>query len=96
MRVGIILEVRNTPEKETATHSNILAWRMLRTEEPGGLRSMWSQQSRTRLKRLAGVAACNTPWASQVALLVKNLPAKAANIREVGLISVRKIPWRSK
>ena len=44
MRVGIILEVHNTPEKETATHSNILAWRMLRTEEPGGLRSMWSHR----------------------------------------------------
>ena len=27
-------------EKETATHSSILAWRILWTEEPGGLRSM--------------------------------------------------------
>ena len=25
-------------------------------------------------------------WASQVALMVKNLPAKAGNIRDVGLI----------
>ena len=24
-------------EKETATHSNILAWKISRTEEPGGL-----------------------------------------------------------
>ena len=30
-------------EKETATHSSILAWRIPRTEEPGGLRSMGSQ-----------------------------------------------------
>ena len=27
-------------EKETATHSSILAWRIQWTEEPGGLQSM--------------------------------------------------------
>ena len=27
-------------EKEMATHSNMLAWRILWTEEPGGLYSM--------------------------------------------------------
>ena len=27
-------------EKEMATHSNVLAWRILGTEEPGGLPSM--------------------------------------------------------
>ena len=32
-------------EKEMATHSSILAWRILWTEEPGGLRSMGSQES---------------------------------------------------
>ena len=31
-------------EKEMATQSNILAWRILWTEEPGGLRSMGSQR----------------------------------------------------
>ena len=30
-------------EKEMAAHSNILAWRIPRTEEPGGLQSMGSQ-----------------------------------------------------
>ena len=30
-------------EKEMALHSGILAWRIPRTEEPGGLRSMGSQ-----------------------------------------------------
>ena len=35
-------------EKEMATHSSILAWRIPWTEEPGGLPSMESQ-SRTRL-----------------------------------------------
>ena len=31
-------------EKEMATHSSILAWRILWTEEPGGLQSMGSQR----------------------------------------------------
>ena len=33
-------------EKGMATHSNILAWRIPRTEEPGGLQSMGSQRVR--------------------------------------------------
>ena len=32
-------------EKEMATHSSILAWRIPWTEEPGGLQSMGSQKS---------------------------------------------------
>ena len=35
-------------EKDTATHSSILAWRIPWTEEPGGLQSIGSQ-SQTRL-----------------------------------------------
>ena len=31
-------------EKEMATHSNILAWKISWTEEPGGLQSMGSQR----------------------------------------------------
>ena len=31
-------------EKEMATHSHILAWRILWTEEPGGLQSIVSQR----------------------------------------------------
>ena len=33
-------------EKEMATHSSILAWRVPWTEEPGGLQSMGSQRIR--------------------------------------------------
>ena len=34
-------------EKEVATHSNILAWRMPWMEKPGGLQSMgWQSQTR--------------------------------------------------
>ena len=31
-------------EKETATHSNTLVWKIPRTEEAGGLQSMGSQR----------------------------------------------------
>jgi len=31
-------------EKEMATHSSILAWKISRTEEPSGLQSMGSQR----------------------------------------------------
>ena len=31
-------------QKEMATHSGILAWRIPQTEEPGGLQSMGSQR----------------------------------------------------
>ena len=31
-------------EKEMATHSSILAWRLPRTEDPGGLQSMGPQR----------------------------------------------------
>ena len=34
------------PEKEMATHSSILVWKIPWTEEPGGLPSMGSQRVR--------------------------------------------------
>ena len=34
----------HTLEKERATHSSVLAWRIPGTEEPGGLPSMGSQR----------------------------------------------------
>ena len=37
----------DTLEKEMATHSSILAWRIPWTEKPGRLRSMGSQESDT-------------------------------------------------
>ena len=47
--VGSIPEWGRPPEKEMATHSSILAWKIPWTEEPGGLQSMGSQKSQTRL-----------------------------------------------
>ena len=37
------LDQEDPLEKEIATHSSILAWRIPWTEEPGGLQSMGSQ-----------------------------------------------------
>ena len=37
-------------EKEMATHSSILAWRIPWIEEPSGSQSMGSQKSQTQLK----------------------------------------------
>ena len=42
---GLILGQEDSLEKSMAVHSNILAWRIPRTEEPGGLQSMGSQKS---------------------------------------------------
>ena len=38
-------------EKEMATHSSVLAWRIQWTEEPGGLQTMGLQKSRTQLSK---------------------------------------------
>ena len=40
---------KDTLEKEMATHSSILEWEIPWTEEPGGLQSIGSQKSGTRL-----------------------------------------------
>ena len=44
-------------EKETATHSSILAWRIPGTGEPGGLPSMGSHRVGHDLSDLAAAAA---------------------------------------
>ena len=41
-------------EKEMATHSSILAWEILWTEEPGRLQSMGSQSDMTEQLSLVG------------------------------------------
>ena len=42
---GSIPGLGRCPKKEMATHSNILAWEILWTEEPGGLQSIGSQRA---------------------------------------------------
>ena len=46
-------------EKETATHSSVLAWRIPGTEEPGGLQSVgWLESNTTKrlLNNSIGIA----------------------------------------
>ena len=45
-------------EKEMATHSSVLAWRIPGTGEPGGLPSMGSQRVGHNWSDLAAAAAC--------------------------------------
>ena len=42
--LGSIPGLGRSPEKEMATHSSILAWKILWTEEPGRQQSMGSQR----------------------------------------------------
>ena len=49
--MGLILG-QEDPLKAMATHFSILAWRILWTEEPGGLQPVGSQRVKTRLKPL--------------------------------------------
>ena len=58
-------------EKEMATHSSILAWKIPWTEEPGRLQFMGCKESDTTEQLHTEVRA------SQVVLLVQNPPASA-------------------
>ena len=44
-------------EEEMTTLSSIPAWRITRTEEPGGLQSMGSQKSQSRLSYLTATTS---------------------------------------
>ena len=46
-------------EKEMATHSRVVAWRIPGTGEPGGLPSMGSRGVGSGLKRLSSSSNCN-------------------------------------
>ena len=85
-------------EKEMATHSSVLAWRLPGTAEPGGLPSVGSHRVRHDWSDLATAAAVANDvgqffmclfairGASQAALVIKNPHASAGDIREVGSV----------
>ena len=54
--VGSILDWEGLLEEGMATHSSSLAWRITRTEEPGGLQSVGVTKSQTGLNTHAGTA----------------------------------------
>ena len=70
-------------EKEMATHSSVLAWRILWTEEPGGLLSV-GLQSRTQLKHCAAgmfyiprnVCYCQDDNTPKTDLQIQSIPIK--------------------
>ena len=76
-------------EKEMATHSSILAWKIPRVEKPSRLQSMASERVKhdweSNTTEWLHFSLCCT--ASQVALEVENPPANAGDTRDVGLIS---------
>ena len=67
-----------------ATHSSVLAWRIPRTGEPGGLPSMGSHRVGHDWSDLAAAAETDIAPASLVAQWIKNLPA---NARDTSLIT---------
>ena len=46
------LACKDPPEEAMVTHSSILAWRIPRTEEPGGLQSLGSQKNQQQQQQL--------------------------------------------
>ena len=71
-------------EKEMATHSSVLAWRIPGTREPGGLPSMGSHRVRHNWSDLAAAAAGDSDGKEST-----------YQCRKPGFYPwVRKIPWR--
>ena len=63
-------------EEGMATHSNILAWRIPWTEEPGGLQSIGSQRvkhNRSNLARMQFKCRCFIKWAKPNKVTLKSL-----------------------
>ena len=59
-------------EEDTASHSNILAWRIPWTEEPGGLQTMGLQESDTTEQLNNNQLPCDSP----MIFLQINIPLK--------------------
>ena len=59
-------------EKEMATHSSVLAWRIPGTGEPGGLTSMGSHRIGHNWSVLAAAAAASSHWEESVQFSEKN------------------------
>ena len=74
-------------EKEMATHSSVLAWRIPRTEKPGSLESVGSQ-SRTRLSDFTHLLILKDRGSA-----IKNLPAVQAMLEtQVGTLGWKDPP----
>ena len=76
-------------EKEMATHSRVLAWRIPGTGEPGGLPSMGSH-SPTRLKRLSSSSSDSIERVTGRKGRVSKWRKEASGARHFYLLSGRK------
>ena len=61
-------------EKEMATHSSVLAWRILGTGEPGGLPSMGSHRVGHDCSDLAAAAISNSTPLHKLSLGLSSFP----------------------
>ena len=71
-----------TLEKEMATHSSVLAWRIPGTGEPGRLPSMGSH-SQTQLRRLSSSSSRVSAQGFSGGVGVKNPPANAGDMGSI-------------
>ena len=76
---------------EKETHSSVLAWRIPGTGEPGGLSSLGSHKSRTRLKRLS---SSSSKQYSRFASFTKRRYRKASNVK-VSCTILKTMLWMS-
>ena len=76
------------PEKEIATHSSILVWRIQWTEEPGRLQSMGLQELDTNL-------ATKPPQTFNVIRLVKEDSLVKNVWAPRGTVSYKEVMWES-
>ena len=78
-------------EKEMATHSSILAWRIPWTKEPGGLLSMGSHRVGYDWSDLACMHALEKEMATHSSILAWRIPGteEPGGLRSMGLHRVR-------
>ena len=74
-----------SPEKGTATHSNILAWGIPWTQEPGGLQSVGSQRVRHNWATNTFLAQCCLQFQGQ------DMPVNNKNRRNVNKMRTKHI-----
>ena len=84
-------------EKEMATHSSVLAWRIPGMGEPGGLPIYGVAQSRTRVKRLSSSSGSILKLGFPGETSGKESTWQCRRCKRHRFYSwVRKIPWRRK
>ena len=94
VQAGIASSYSSSLEKEMATHYSAFAWKIPWTEKPGGLQSLGSQRVGHDWVTSHHILSHSCSRAFQVALVVKNLPADAKNMRCRFFPWVGKILWK--